>query len=119
MTRERLMEVLNAEGARVTSPARRETRIPHTDLWRILHKHPVFAGDEHGTEEILWEVLGPAARRIDYKSLTLPVSEDPEVPYDTIQLPAFTRPADELIARYAQAFRKVAANAGRLAEAGG
>ena len=119
ITRERLMEVLNAEGARVTSPARRDTRIPHTDLQRMLHKHPVFAGDEHGTEEILWEVLGPAVTRIDYKSLTLPVTEDPEVPCDTIQLPAFTRPADELIGQYAQAFAKVAARAGRLAQAGG
>ena len=118
MTRERLMEVLLAEGAQVTSPARKDTRIPHTDLWRMLHKHPVFAGDEHGTEEILWEVLGPTARRIDYKSLVLPVTEDPEVPFDTIQLPAFTRPADELIGQYAQAFRKVAAHARRLAEAG-
>ena len=108
-----------AEGAQVTSPARRDTRIPHTDLQRILHKHPVFAGDEHGTEEILWEVLGPAVRRIDYKSLTLPVTEDPEVPCDTIQLPAFTRPAEELIGQYAQAFAKVAAHAGRLAQAGG
>ncbi len=118
LTRERLMEVLLAEGAQVTSPARKDTRIPHTDLWRMLHKHPVFAGDEHGTEEILWEVLGPAARRIDYKSLVLPVTEDPEVPCDTIQLPAFTRPADELIDQYAQAFAKVAAHARRLAEAG-
>ena len=41
------------------------------------------------------------------------------MPYDTIQLPAFTRPADELIDQYAQAFRKVAAHAPRLAEAGG
>ena len=119
ITRERLIEVLCAEGARVTSPARRDTRIPHTDLQRMLHKHPVFAGDEHGTEEILWEVLGPAVRRIDYKSLTLPVTEDPEVPCDTIQLPAFTRPAEELIGQYAQAFAKVAAHAGRLAAAGG
>ena len=119
MTRERLIEVLNAEGARVISPARRDTRIPHTDLQRMLHKHPVFAGDDHGTEEILWEVLGPAAARIDYKGLVLPVTEDPEVPCDTVQLPAFTRPADELIAQYAQAFRKVAAHAGRLAQAGG
>ena len=118
LTRERLMEALLAEGAQVTSPARKDTRIPHTDLWRMLHKHPVFAGDEHGTEEILWEVLGPAARRIDYKSLVLPVTEDPEVPCDTIQLPAFTRPADELIDQYAQAFAKVAAHARRLAEAG-
>ena len=98
ITRESLIEVLNAEGARVTSPARKDSRIPHTDgLRRMLHKHPVFVGNEHGTEDILWEVLGANATKIDYKSVVLPVTEDPEVPYDTIELPSFTRPADDLI----------------------
>lgn len=119
ISRDRLIEALNAEGANVKSPARRDSRIPHTDgLWRMLHKHPVFAGNEHGTEDILWEVLGPNATKIDYKSVVLPVTEDSEVPYDTIELPSFTRPADDLIDQYAKAFDKVAANAGRLAEAG-
>ena len=119
VTRERLIEALNAEGARVTSPARKDSRIPHTDgLWRMLHKHPVFAGNEYGTDEILWEVLGPNTTKIDYKDVVLPVTEDPEVPYDTIMLPSFTRPADDLIDQYAKAFDKVAANAHRLAEAG-
>ena len=33
-------------------------------------------------------------------------------------LPSFTRPADDLIDQYANAFDKVATHAGRLAEAG-
>ena len=84
----------------------------------MLHKHPVFSGNEHGTEDILWEVLGPNATKIDYKSVVLPVTEDPEVPYDTIELPSFTRPADDLIDQYANAFDKVSTHARRLAEAG-
>lgn len=115
ITRETLIKALNAEGVRVSSPARKDSRIPHTDgLRRMLHKHPVFAGNEHGTEDILWEVLGPNARRIDYTSVVLPVTEDPEIPYGTIQLPSFTRPADELIDQYVNAFDKIAANAHRL-----
>ena len=118
ISRDRLIEALNAEGANVRSPARRDSRIPHTDgLWRMLHKHPVFAGNEHGTEDILWEVLGPNATKIDYKNVVLPVTEDPEVPYDTIELPSFTRPADDLIDQYAKAFDKVATHAQRLTEA--
>ena len=84
----------------------------------MLHKHPVFAGNEHGTEDILWEVLGPNATKIDYTNVVLPVTEDPEVPYDRIMLPSFTRPADDLIDQYAKAFDKVSTHAGRLAEAG-
>lgn len=118
ISRERLIQSLRAEGALVSSPARKDSRIPHTDgLPRMLHKHPVFAGNEHGTEGILREVLGPSAPEIDYTRVTLPVTEDPEVPYDTIQLPSFTRPADELIGQYVRAFEKIGANARRLAEA--
>ena len=117
ISRERLIQSLRAEGALVSSPARKDSRIPHTDgLPRMLHKHPVFAGNEHGTEGILREVLGPNAPEIDYTRVTLPVTEDPEVPYDTIQLPSFTRPADELIGQYVRAFEKIGANARRLAE---
>lgn len=117
ISRERLIQSLRAEDALVSSPARKDSRIPHTDgLPRMLHKHPVFAGNEHGTEGILREVLGPNAPEIDYTRVTLPVTEDPEVPYDTIQLPSFTRPADELIGQYVRAFEKIGANAERLAE---
>ena len=42
------------------------------------------------------------------------MTEDLEVPHNTLQLPAFTRPADELIGQYATAFRKVAAQADAL-----
>ena len=118
ISRERLIHVLRAEGALVSSPARKDSRIPHTDgLPRMLHKHPVFAGNEHGTEGILREVFGPNAPEIDYTRVTLPVTEDLEVPYDTIQLPSFTRPVDELIGQYVRAFEKIGANARRLAEA--
>ena len=115
ITRERLIEALNAEGAKVQSPARKDSRIPHTQgLQRMLHKHPVFAGNDHGTEEILWEVLGLSAPRFDYKTVALPVTEDPELPYDMIQLPSFSRPAGELINEYATAFDKIALNANSL-----
>lgn len=116
VSRETLLKALQAEGAQVSSPARKDSRIPHTaGLQRMLHKHPVFAGNEYGTDNILWEVLGPNATKVDYKNVTLPVTEDPEVPYDTIQLPSFTRPADELIDQYVAAFDKIATNADALA----
>ena len=119
ISRERLIEALRAEGAMVSSPARKDSRIPHTDgIPRMLHKHPVFAGNEHGTEGILREVLGANAGEIDYTRVDLAVTEDPEVPYDTIQLPGFTRPAGELIGQYVGAFEKIGANARRLAGAG-
>ena len=91
------------------------TRIPHTDLPRALHLHPVFAGNEEGTGDLLEEVLGLAARQIAAGPGTLPVTEDPEVPYDTLLLPSFTRPADELIGQYQTAVAKVAAQADELA----
>ena len=115
LEREKLLEALDAEGARVSSAARKATRIPHTDLPRALHLHPVFAGNEAGTGELLEEVLGPAARRIAAGPGTLPVTEDLEVPYDTLLLPSFTRPAAELIGQYRAAFAKVAAQADELA----
>ena len=115
ISRERLLEVLQAEGAQVSSPAQKDTHTPHAGrLTHMLHKHPVFAGNEHGTGDILWEVLGQNVTRVDYQSVTLPVTEDPEIPYDSIRVPSFTRPADELIDQYAAAFAKVAANADRL-----
>lgn len=118
ISRERLIGALRAEGALVSSPARKDSRIPHTDgIPRMLHKHPVFAGNEYGTEDILREVLGPNMGEIDYTRVTLPVTEDLEVPYDTIQLPSFTRPADELIAQYVRAFEKIRANAEKIARA--
>ena len=118
ITRERLIEALNAEGAKVQSPARKDSRIPHTrGLQRMLHKHPVFAGNNHGTEEILWEVLGVSEPRFDYKKVSLPVTEDPELPYDMIQLPSFSRPASDLINEYATAFDKMALNSDSLAGA--
>ena len=118
ISRERLLEVLQAEGAQVSSPAQKDTHTPHAGrLTHMLHKHPVFAGNEHGTGDILWEVLGPNVTRVDYKSVTLPVTEDPEIPYNSIRLPSFTRPADELIEQYAAAFAKVAANADKLSGA--
>ena len=115
LEREKLLAALTAEGGRVSSAARKATRIPHTDLPRALHLHPVFAGNEDGTGELLEEVLGPAARQIAAGPGTLPVIEDPEVPYDTLLLPSFTRPADELIGQYQSAFAKVAAQADELA----
>lgn len=115
LEREKLLEALDAEGARVSSAARKATRIPHTDLPRALHLHPVFAGNEAGTGELLEEVLGPAARRIAAGPGTLPVTEDLEVPYDTLLLPSFTRPAAELIGQYRAAFAKLAAQADELA----
>lgn len=114
LDRETLLEALESEGARVTSPARKDSRIPHTDLTRSLHLHPVFTGNEAGTEEILGEVIGPAAKKIVCGPGTLPVTEDPEVPYDTIALPSFTRQADDLISQYGKAFRKIALQAGEL-----
>ncbi len=115
--RETLVEALTAEGARVTSAARKDTRIPHTDLVRALHRHPVFAGNDVGTDDLLWEALGPAAERIEFPAHgSLPVTEDPEQPYDTINLPSFTRPADEMIAQYERAFDKIAAHADKLAK---
>jgi perosamine synthetase len=114
VNRERLVEALQAEGGKVTSAARKDTRIPHTDLPRALHMHPVFAGNDAGTGEILPELLGPEARNITSGAGTLPVTEDPESPYDTLMLPSFTRPADELIAQYVYAFEKVADQADEL-----
>ena len=116
--RETLVEALQAEGGRVTSAARKDTRIPHTDLPRALHLHPVFAGNDAGTGEILPELLGPAAAKITSGPGTLPVTEDPELPYDTLMVPLFSRPADELIAQYALAFEKVAVQADALAARG-
>ena len=81
--------------------------------------HPVFAGNDDGTGEILPQLLGPAARKITSGPGTLPVTEDPESPPDTLMLPSFSRPADELIAQYVQAFEKVAAQADELAASGG
>lgn len=114
LDREALLEALQAEGAKVTSPARKVSRIPHTELPRALHLHPIFTGNEAGTDDILAEVLGPAANEIVSGPGTLPVTEDPEVPYDTIALPSFTRPAEDLIAQYGHAFRKIALQAGDL-----
>ena len=118
LDRETLVVALQAEGGRVTSAARKETRIPHTDLPRALHMHPVFAGNDAGTGEILPELLGPAAAKITSGAGTLPVTEDPELPYDTLMVPSFSRPADELIAQYGHAFEKVAAQADALAARG-
>ncbi len=117
--RETLVKALQAEGGKVTSAARKDTRIPHTDLPRALHMHPVFAGNDAGTGEILPELLGPAARNITSGPGTLPVTEDPESPINTLMLPSFTRPADELIAQYVHAFEKVPAQADQLAASGG
>ena len=118
ISRARLLEVLQAEGAQVSSPAQKDTHTPHAGrLTHMLHKHPVFAGNEHGTGDVLWEVLGPNVTKIDYSSVVLPVTEDPEIPYNSIRLPSFTRPADELIDQYAAAFAKVAAHAGKLSGA--
>ena len=65
ISRERLLEVLQAEGAQVSSPAQKDTHTPHAGrLTHMLHKHPVFAGNEHGTGDILWEVLGPNVTRV-------------------------------------------------------
>jgi dTDP-4-amino-4,6-dideoxygalactose transaminase len=114
ISRETLLEALQAEGARVTSPARKASKIPHTDLPRSLHLHPVFTGNESGTGELLEEVLGSAAGEIVSGPGTLPVTEDPEVPYETIALPSFTRPAHELIVQYTLAFRKIALQANDL-----
>jgi len=114
--RETLVQALVAEGGKVTSAARKETRIPHTDLPRALHMHPVFAGNESGTGDILQELLGPGAAHMASGPGTLPVTEDPESPDDTLMLPSFTRPADELIAQYVKAFAKVAAQADELAD---
>ncbi|MBM3933226.1 MAG: DegT/DnrJ/EryC1/StrS family aminotransferase [SAR202 cluster bacterium] len=118
ITREKLIKALQAEGAKVSSPARKDTRIPHTNLVRALHMHPVFAGNEHGTGDILWEVLGtPEKDRPKYGKGTLPVTEDMELPYNTVHLPIMTKPADPLIAQYEKAFDKVAMNAKDLAKA--
>lgn len=114
INRERLVEALQAEGGRVTSAARKDTRIPHTDLPRALHMHPVFAGNDAGTGDILPELLGSEAKNINSGPGMLPVTEDPESPNDTLMLPSFTRPADELIAQYVQAFEKVADQAAEL-----
>ena len=100
----------------MNSPARKDSKIPKTDLIRALHLHPAFTGNEHGTGELLWEVLGPAAQRIEYPGAgSLPVTEDLELPYNTIALPGFRVPAAELIDQYRQAFEKVARNAAALA----
>ncbi len=118
ITRARLLAALQAEGAQVSSPAQKDTLTPHGGgLTHMLHKHPVFQGNEHGTGDVLWEVLGPNVRRVDYTSVVLPVTEDPEIPYDTIRVPSFTRPADELIDQYAAAFAKVSAHADKLSGA--
>ncbi len=103
-----LVEALQAEGVRVGSAG----------TLRPLHQHPVFAGNAAGTGDLLWDVVRTHApdERPQYGPGTLPVTEDPEVPYNTITLPALTRPADDLIEQYAQAFRKVAAQAGALAQ---
>ena len=115
VSRETLVEALQAEGGRVTSAARKDTRIPHTDLPRALHMHPVFAGNDAGSGDILPELLGPAARDINSGPGTLPVTEDPESPPNTLMLPGLSRPADKLIAQYVHAFEKVAAQAEDLA----
>ena len=103
-----LVEALQAEGVRVGAAG----------TLRPLHQHPVFAGNAAGTGDLLWDVVRSHApeERPQYGPGTLPVTEDPEVPYNTITLPALTRPADDLIEQYAQAFRKVAAQAGALAQ---
>lgn len=109
ISRRRLLEVLQAEGAQVSSPAQKDTLTPHAGgLTHMLHKHPVFQGNEHGTGDELWEVLGPNVTRVDYSSVVLPVTEDPEIPHSTIRVPSFTRPADELIEQYVSAFAKIA-----------
>ena len=113
--RETLIAALQAESAQVSNPATGATSIPHTELVRALHLHPVFAGNAAGADDLLWEALGATVQeRPRYGPGTLPVTEDLEVPHNTLQLPAFTRPADELIGQYATAFRKVAAQADAL-----
>jgi len=54
--------------------------------------------------------------RPNYGPGTLKVTEDTEAPYNTLTLPALTRPADELIEQYQRAFRKVAAQAGSIGD---
>jgi dTDP-4-amino-4,6-dideoxygalactose transaminase len=118
ISRTRLLEVLQAEGAQVSSPAQKDTLTPHANgLTHMLHKHPVFQGNEYGTGDVLWETLGPNVTKIEYKNVVLPVTEDPEIPYDSIRVPSFTRPAAELIDQYVAAFEKVAASAGILSGA--
>lgn len=116
INRENLIKALIAEGAQVSSAARKTTTIPHTNLIRALHLHPVFINNTLGTGELLWEALGPAARKIEYMGRgSLPVSEDPELPYDTINIPNFTRPADEIIGQYKKAFAKIFTHADKIA----
>ncbi len=111
-----LIKALAAEGISVSSPLRKDSRIPRTDLIRALHLHPAFTGNEVGTGELLWEALGPAAHRIDYPGAgSLPVTESPDIPRNTITLPGFRIPADELIEQYRHAFEKIAHNAAALA----
>ena len=76
--------------------------------------HPVFIGNEAGTRSC--RSYSAAARKIISGPGTLPVTEDPESPIDTLMLPGFSRPADELIAQYVHAFEKVEAQAGELAK---
>ena len=56
--RETLIAALQAEGAQVSNPATGATSIPHTELVRALHLHPVFAGNAAGADDLLWEALG-------------------------------------------------------------
>ncbi len=113
--RETLIAALQAEGAQVSNPATGATSIPHTELVRALHLHPVFAGNAAGADDLLWEALGVTVQeRPRYGPGTLPVTEDLDVPHNTLQLPTFARPADELIGQYATAFRKIAAQADAL-----
>jgi perosamine synthetase len=104
-----LIAALRAEGVPVVKPL---------ENLRPLHLHPAFSGDATATGDLLWQVLGPAAQRITYSPNTLPVTEDPEVPYNVVQVPRLTRPAEPLIAMFQRAFAKVAAQASALATAG-
>ena len=71
--RETLIAALQAEGAQVSNPATGATSIPHTELVRALHLHPVFAGNAAGADDLLWEALGatvqhgPATDRAPYR----------------------------------------------------
>ena len=92
--RETLIAALQAEGAQVTNPATRARSHPAyrpgagaTLASSLRRQCRAGAGD------LLWEALGAAVQeRPRYGPGTLPVTEDLEVPHNTLQLPSFTRP---------------------------
>ena len=119
MTRERLIEA-SMPRAPESRPRRAGTprSLTQTASGECSTKHPVFAGNEHGTEDILWRSSVLTLRRSTTRASSSQSPKTRKFPTTRSSCRASLAPADDLIDQYAKAFDKVSTHARRLAEAG-